>query len=159
MEKKVIFPGLKQYILPVCPQNTLFYTFSDQIHPPQISKSTKKCIYTVFLDKFQTVSLFFTLSFFPTLLLSFKFLLSPIRSVSKLNSPKFCFQSLCLSKVMEVKPLGRLSGTRRTCRAGEKSHLRMYTRDMFLQRFFEAQKTKIFLVTFGLASSYKTTCL
>ena len=38
-----------------------------------------------------------------------------------------------------------LAGTRRACRAGEKSHLRVYTRDMFLQRFYGAQKTKIFL--------------
>ena len=43
--------------------------------------------------------------------------------------------------------------------AGDKSHLRVYMRDMFLQKFCGAQKSKIFLVTFGLASLYKATCL
>ena len=47
----------------------------------------------------------------------------------------------------------------RACRVGEKSHLRMYTRDMFLQKFYGGQKSKIFLVTFSSASLYKTTCL
>ena len=40
-----------------------------------------------------------------------------------------------------------------------KSHLLVYSRDMFLQRFYGAQKTKIFLVTFDSASLHKTTCL
>ena len=37
-----------------------------------------------------------------------------------------------------------LAGTRRACRAGEKSHLRVYTRDIFLQRFYGAQKRQKF---------------
>ena len=35
----------------------------------------------------------------------------------------------------------------------------MYTRDMFLQRSYGAQKSKIFLVTFDSASLYRTTCV
>ena len=40
----VILTGLKQGLSRLFPthQNTLFYTFSDQIHPPHILKSTKK---------------------------------------------------------------------------------------------------------------------
>ena len=36
-----------------------------------------------------------------------------------------------------------VAGTRHACRAGEKSHLHVYTRDMLLQRLYGAQKTKI----------------
>ena len=35
-----------------------------------------------------------------------------------------------------------LAGTRRACRAGERSHPRVYTRDLLLQRFYGAEKTK-----------------
>ena len=46
-----------------------------------------------------------------------------------------------------------LAGTRRACRAGEKSHLREIC---FFRDFMGLQKTKIFLVTFGLASLYRS---
>ena len=35
-----------------------------------------------------------------------------------------------------------MAGTRLACRAGEKSHLRVYTRDMFLQRFYGLKRQK-----------------
>ena len=59
--KMVIFPGLKQELsrLSLTHQKTLFYTFSDQIHPPQISKSTKKHLY---FGQISNSSLIFTLS-------------------------------------------------------------------------------------------------
>ena len=53
--------------------NTLFYIFFDQICPSQISKSTKKVLKTVFLDKFQTVPLLFYPLCLPILGLIFKF--------------------------------------------------------------------------------------
>ena len=65
--------------------------------------------------------------------------------------------SLCTLGLKQLSPA--LVGFRRACRADKKSHLRVYTPDMFLQRCYGAQKTKIFLVTFGSASLYKTTCL
>ena len=34
----------------------------------------------------------------------------------------------------------------------------VYIQDMFLQELYGAHEPKIFLVTFGLASLYKTTC-
>ena len=40
-----------------------------------------------------------------------------------------------------------LAGTSCACRAGEKSHLHVYMRDLFLQKFYGVQKTKICLVT------------
>ena len=52
-----------------------------------------------------------------------------------------------------------LAGTRLAYRADKKSHLRVYTRDMFLRRLLWGSEDKIFLVTFGSASLYKTTCL
>ena len=45
-----------------------------------------------------------------------------------------------------------LAGTRHASRAGEKSYLHVYTRDMFLQRFYGARESQIFLVTFGSLS-------
>ena len=51
-----------------------------------------------------------------------------------------------------------LASMRRACRAGEKSHLLLYMLNMFLQKFYGVQKSKIFLVTFGSASLCKTTC-
>ena len=46
-------------------QNTLFYTFPDQIHPPPPNlKNHQTDLKTVFLDKFQTVLSFVTLFLF-----------------------------------------------------------------------------------------------
>ena len=106
----VILSGLKQEIFQVVltHQNTLSYTFSDQIYPPPPPKAkitTKKVKKTVFLDKFQTVP-----SFLPTppiLGLSFKFYYVPYPvTVLKLDEAKFRFQNLRLSKVIKEKPKG-----------------------------------------------------
>ena len=44
-------------------------------------------------------------------------------------------------KTSKIRLSPALAGNRRACRAGEKSHLHVYTRDMFLQRSYEAQKS------------------
>ena len=85
--------------------HTLFYTFSDQIHSPQRSKSTKK-VKKVFFGQILNSSLIFFLSLFWILGLSFTFYYAPAPYpvIIEVRLAKVRFQNLCLSKVIKENP-------------------------------------------------------
>ena len=86
-------------------QNTLSYTFSDQIHPPHKAKKTPKKFKNCIFGQLSNSSLIFYP--LPILGLSFKFYYAPYSvTVSKLDEAKFHFENLCLSKVIKEKPKG-----------------------------------------------------
>ena len=92
--------GRKFSRLSLTHQNTLSYTFSDQIHPPPPSK-VKNCIFGQLSN---SSLIFYPL---PILGLSFKFYYAPYPvTVLKLDEAKFHFQNLRLSKVIQEKPKG-----------------------------------------------------
>ena len=87
-------------------QNTLSYTFSDQIHPPPLKakKTPKKLKNCIFGQISNSSLIFYPL---PILGLSFKFYYAPYPvTVSKLDEAKFRFRNLRLSKVIKEKPKG-----------------------------------------------------
>ena len=104
VEKLPFFQGLRRDFsgLSLTHQNTLFYAFSDQIHPPQISKSTKKLYFWTNLNS----SLIFLPS--PSSYFGAKFqilLYSPIRSLSSYISQNFVFKTYAYPKLSR-KTLG-----------------------------------------------------
>ena len=110
MRKKWLFSqGLSREFFQVVPdisEHTILHLFWLNSPPPplQSSKSTKKVKKLHFMTNFKQFLHFLPSPYFGT---KFQILLRPsIRSLSKLDEPKFRFQNLCLSKVIEEKPFG-----------------------------------------------------
>ena len=62
-----------------------------------------------------------------------------------------CYEPLSLKNCRSIWKISpALAGTRRACRAGGKSHLRVYTRDMFSSEILWGSKDKNFLGHFSL---------
>ena len=84
--------------LPLTHQNTLFYTFSDQIHSLQISKSS-------ILDKFQTVPSFSYPLLLSILGLSFKFYYAPHPVIIEVTLAKISFRKIMPTQSYRGKTL------------------------------------------------------
>ena len=85
----VVFPGLKQGIFQIVPatwEHTILHLFWPNSFPSNLQKHQNFFKKPVFLDKFQTVPSFFTLSLFLFWGYVSNFIMPPpIRSVSKLD--------------------------------------------------------------------------
>ena len=104
VEKWSFFQGLSRDFsrLSLTHQNTLFCTFSHQIFPPQISKSTKKVEKTVIFGQISNSSLIFYP--LPILGLSFKFYYAPYSVIIDVTLAKTWFSKLMLIQSYRGKP-------------------------------------------------------
>ena len=105
----VIFPGLKHEIFQVVPdtlEHSIFY-LSDQIHPPQISKSTKTLKKTIF-GQISNISLIFDP--LPILGLSFNLYYFPLSGhFRSCISQNFVFKTYAYTKLWRKTLRGRLN--------------------------------------------------